>query len=86
MPVYKWKGVPFVCSSYRAIKLLDQSMNVLGECLKMIICQVSINDMHFGFMPGNGTPDAILIMRHVLERHQARKLKLYHDFVDLENT
>ena len=30
---------------------------------KRIICQVSIDNMQFGFMPGKGTTDAIFIMR-----------------------
>ena len=29
MPVYKGKGDPLVCGSYRAIKLLEQPMKVL---------------------------------------------------------
>ena len=40
--------------------------------------------MQFGFMPGKGTIDAILIMRQVQEKHQAKKKKLYYPFVDLE--
>ena len=40
--------------------------------------------MQFGFMPGNGTSDAIFIVRQVQEKHQARKKKLYHNFLDLE--
>ena len=35
-------------------------------------------------MPGKGTTDAIFIMRHVQEKHQAKKKKLYYAFVDLE--
>ena len=34
-------------------------------------------------MHGNGTTDAIFIMRKVDEKHQAKK-KLYYAFVDLE--
>ena len=52
---------------------------------KRIRCQVSIDNMQFGFMPGKGTTDAILIMRQVQEKHQAKKKKLYLSFVDLEN-
>ena len=47
---------------------------------------MSIDDMQFGFMPGKGTTDAIFIMRQVQERHQAKKMKLYKAFVDLEKT
>ena len=49
---------------------------------KRIRCQVSIDNMQFGFMPGKGTTDAIFIMRQVQEKHQTKKL--YYAFVDLE--
>ena len=56
LPVYKGKGGPLVCGSYRAIKLLEQPMKVLEKVLeKRISCQVSIDNMQFGFMPGKGT-------------------------------
>ena len=85
VPVYKGKGDPLVCGSYRAIKLLEQPMKVLERVLeKRIRCQVSIDNMQFGFMPGKGTTDAIFIMRQVQEKHQAKKKKLYYAFVDLE--
>ena len=52
VPVYKGKGDPLVCGSYRAIKLLEQPMKVLERVLeKKIRCQVSIDNMQFGFMP-----------------------------------
>ena len=82
--VYKGKGDLLVCVSYRTIKLLEQPMKVLERVLeKRIRCQVSIDNMQFGFMPGNGTTDAIFIMRQVQEKCQAKK-KLYYAFVDLE--
>ena len=85
VPVYNGKGDPLVCRSYRAIKLLKQLMKVLeGVLEKRIRCQVSIDNMQFGFMPGKGTTDAIFIMRQVQEKHQAKKKKLYYAFVDLE--
>ena len=69
----------------RAIKLLEQPMKVLERVLeKRIRCQVSIDNMQFGLMPGKGTTDAIFIMRQVQEKHQAKKKKLYYAFVDLE--
>ena len=46
VPVYKGKGDPLVCGSYRAIKLLEQPMKVLDRVLeKRIRCQVSIDNM-----------------------------------------
>ena len=85
VPVYKGKGDPLVCGSYRAIKILEQPIKVLERVLeKRIRCQVSIDNMQFGFMPGKGTTDAISIMRQVQEKHQAKKKKLYYAFVDLE--
>ena len=60
-------------------------MKVLERVLEnRIRCQVSIDNMQFGFMPGKGTTDAIFIMRQVQEKHQAKKKKLYYAFVDLE--
>ena len=64
VPVYKVKGDPLVCCSYRAIKLLEQPMKVLERVLeKKIRCHVSIDNMQFGFMPGKGIIYAIFIMR-----------------------
>ena len=79
--VYNGKGDPHVCGSYIAIKLLEQPMKVLE---KRIRCQVSIDNMQFGFMPGKGTTDAIFIMRQVQEKHQAKKKKMYYALVDIE--
>ena len=82
VPVYKGKGDPLVCGSYRAIKLLEQPMKVLERVLeKSIRCQVSVDNMQYGFMPGKGTTDAIFIIQ---EKRQAKKNKLYYDFVDLQ--
>ena len=86
VPVYKVKGDPLVCSPYRAIKLLEQPIKVLERVWeKKIICQVSIDKMQFGFMPGKGTTHAIFIMRQVHEKRPAKKKKkLYYAFVDLK--
>ena len=85
VPVYKGKGDPLVCGPYIAITLLEQPIMVLERVLeKGIRCQVSIDNMQLGFMPGKGTTDAIFIMRQVQEKHQAKKKKLYYAFVDLE--
>ena len=56
-------------------------LRVLGKRIK---CQVSIDNMQFGFMPGKGTTDAMFIMRQVQEKPQAKKKKMCYSFVDLE--
>ena len=58
--VYKGNGDPLVSGSYRAIELLEQPMKVIERVLKeRISCQVSIDNMQFGFMLGKETTDAI---------------------------
>ena len=79
--VYKGKCDSLVCGSYIAIKLLEQPMKVFVRVLeKRNRCQVSIDNMPFGFMPGKGTTDAIFIVRQVQEKHQAKKKRLYYVF------
>ena len=45
---------------------------------------VSINDSHFGFVPGRGTTDAIFVVRQLQEKYLAANKRLYMAFVDLE--
>ena len=74
VPVYKGKGNPLVCGSYRAIKLLEQPMKVLGRVLKRgSDARCPIDNIQFGFMPGKGTTDAIFIMRQVQEKTPSKE-------------
>jgi len=40
--------------------------------------------MQFGFMKGEGTADAISVVRRMQEKFRAKGKKLYYCFVDLE--
>ena len=72
--VYKGKGDPPVCGSYRATKLREQPMKVLERVLeKKIRCQASIDNMQFGFMPGKRITDAIFIMRQVTRETRSKE-------------
>ena len=85
VPVFKGKGDPLECGSYRAIKLLEQAMKVVERVLEgRIREQVDIDKMQFGFSPGKGTTDAIFVIRQMQERHQRKGKKLYYAFIDLE--
>ena len=45
---------------------------------------VSIDESQFGFVPGRGTTDAILVVRQLAEKYLAANNRLYMAFVDLE--
>ena len=60
LPVFKGKGDPMECGSYRAIKLLEHAMKVTERVLERRIREkVNTDDMQFGFRPGKRTTDAI---------------------------
>jgi len=46
--------------------------------------QIEIDDMHFGYMKGKGTTDAIFMARQMQENFRVKGKKLYFGFVDLE--
>ena len=68
------KGTKPLIITPRMMKVFDRVME------RRIRCQVAMDNMQFGFMPGKGTTDAIFIMRQVQEKYQARKNKLYYVF------
>jgi len=77
LPIYKGKGDPMECGSYRGIKLLEHAMKAVERIFEhRIQQQIDTDDMQFGFTKGKGTTDAFFIIREVK--------KLYFGFVDLE--
>jgi len=62
LPIYRGKGYPMECGSYRRIKLLEHAMKVVERIFEhRIRQQVDIHDMQFRFMKGKGTTDTILL-------------------------
>ena len=45
---------------------------------------VKVGKTQFGFMPGKGTIDAVLILKRLQEEYLDKEKKLYMCFVDLE--
>ena len=45
---------------------------------------VCLDDLQFGFRPGRGTTDPILIIRQIQEKFLSQKKDLWMAFVDLE--
>ena len=85
LPIYKGKGDPMECGSYRGIKLLEHAMKVVERIFeRRIRQQIKIDDMQFGFMKGKGTTDAIFMARQMQENFRVKGRKLYFGFVDLE--
>jgi len=59
LPVFKGKGDPTECGSYRVIKLLEHAMKVTERTFERRIREkVNIDAMQFGLMTGKGTTDA----------------------------
>jgi len=85
LPIYKGKGDPIESGSYRGIKLLEHAMKVVKRIFKdRIRQQIDTDDMQFRFMKGEGTTDAVFIIRQMQEEFRAKGKKLYFGFVDLE--
>ena len=85
VPVYKGKGDPLECGSYRAIKLLEHGMKVYERVLEKRLREcVEIDAMQFGFMSEKGTTDPIFIVRQLQEEFLEKRKILYLAFVDLE--
>ena len=67
VPVYKGKGDPLECVSYRAIKLLGHGMKVFERVLE-IREHAKIYYMQFGFTHVRSATDAISIVRQITEK------------------
>ena len=76
LPIYKNKGDPMECGSYRGIKLLEHAMKVVERIFEhRIRQQIKIDDTQFGFMKGKGTTDAIFMARQMQENFIELKVK-----------
>lgn len=85
VPLYKGKGDPLECGSYRTIKLLEHGMKLAERVFESRLrTEVDVDEMQFGFMPGKSTTDAIFIVRQLQEKHLAKGRDLFFAFIDLE--
>ena len=85
LPIYKGKGDPMECGSYRGIKLLEHAMKVVEKIFEhRIRQQIEIDDMQFGFMKGKETTCAVFMAKQMQENFRVKGKKLYFGFVDLE--
>ena len=84
--VYKNKGDPLDCGSYRPIKLLSHTMKLYERILdRRIRREAPMEDYQCGFRPGCGTTDAIFATRQAIEKRRVKKDPNVHiGFIDLE--
>jgi len=82
LPIYKGKGDPMECGSYREIKLFKCAMKVVERIFEhKIRHQIDRDDMQFGFMKGKGIIDSIFIVRQMQEKFRAKGKRLYFGHV-----
>ena len=83
--IFKGKGDVMSCGSHNGVKLLEHAMEIVERVLeRRIRTLVNLNKMQFEFMPGNGTADAIFIVRRMQEKYQKKDKKLYVCIVDMK--
>ena len=80
----KGKGDALERGNYRGLKLTNQVMKLLEHVLDSFIREmVDIDAMHFGFVRGCGTTDAIFNIHQLQEKRIVADKPLYFAFVDL---
>ena len=57
------------CGAYRGVKLLEHAMKIVEKMLERRLWhKVKVDEMQFGFMPGQGTIDAVFILHEEVTR------------------
>ena len=86
IPIYKDKGDAQCCGNYNGIKLMSHTMKVWERIIETKLKdRVEISKHQYGFMPGNGTTDAMFALRMLMEKYREGQRELHCVFVDLEN-
>ena len=79
--LYKGKGDALEKGYYRGLKLTEQVMKALERIMDGLIRQlVSIDNFHFGFVPGRSTTDTIFVVRQLQEKYLAANKETLHGF------
>ena len=78
MYLYKGKVDALDRGNYRGLKLTEQVKKVLEQIVDSVIhSMVSIEDSQFGFIPGRGTTDTIIVVRQLQKKFQVANKCLY---------
>ena len=69
------------------IEFLEHDFELFKKILDGHLCEVVDTDkMQYGYMPGRGTVDAVIVLRRLTEKFRAKNKKLFFIFVDMEKT
>ena len=82
LSLYNDKGDALDCGNYHGLKLTNRVMKLLMD--SFIHRMVNIDEIQFGFVPGKGTTDAILIARQLQGKFLAANKPLHFAFVNLK--
>ncbi|VDP46451.1 unnamed protein product [Heligmosomoides polygyrus] len=72
IPIWKKKGTPADCASYRPIRL-SHTMEIFERTVDGRIWDVQLSTNQCGFVSGCGTVDAIHAVRLLLEKHREKQ-------------
>ena len=89
--LFKGKGDALNTGNYRGLKLTEHVMKVMEHLIGELIREITnIDEMQYAFVKGQGTTDAIFIIRQLQEKYlskvdpDGKHLTLFFAFVDLE--
>nr|GEZ71773.1 retrovirus-related Pol polyprotein LINE-1 [Tanacetum cinerariifolium]GEZ71789.1 retrovirus-related Pol polyprotein LINE-1 [Tanacetum cinerariifolium] len=67
--IYKNKGDAQVCSNYKGIKLLTQTIKHCERVIeRRLRSETRASENEFGFMPGRSTTEVIYLLRNLMEK------------------
>ena len=80
--IFKGKRNVRNCNSYRGLKLLEHTVEIVKKVLERRIRElVNVDAMQFDFMRGRVVTDALFVVRRMQEDFKVKKKRLYTCFV-----
>ena len=82
--IFKEKGDSLNPNSYRGIKLLEHAFELYEKVLDGCLLEVvDIDKMQYGFVPGRGTANALVVLRRPIKKFRTKNKKFFFIFVHL---
>ena len=84
-PIYKQKGDPLECNTFRGIKLLSHTLKLWERVVESRLRKmVNISERQYGFQSGTSTIQPLFCLRMLQEKQREFGKELHVVFVDLE--